>query len=101
MLACTLPGFGPSEKSPQVYTTALWKAYVRDFVVNIAQTPVIVAGNSIGGVIPANACADHPDLFQGIVLINTAGNSDPDWDPAAPVEDKTRCLLYTSPSPRD
>lgn len=55
--ACTLPGFGPSEKSPQNYTTGLWKAYVRDFVVHVIGKPVVVAGNSIGGVVPANACA--------------------------------------------
>lgn len=65
VFACTLPGFGPSEKSPQNYTTALWKSYVRDFVVNVVRSPVFIAGNSIGGVIPANSCADHPHLFDG------------------------------------
>lgn len=60
--ACTLPGFGPSEKSPQNYTTALWKAYVRDFVVHVIGKPVVVAGNSIGGVVPANACAGKAPL---------------------------------------
>jgi pimeloyl-ACP methyl ester carboxylesterase len=79
--ACTLPGFGPSEKSPQNYTTALWKAYVRDFAVHVVGKPVVVAGNSIGGVVPANACADHPDVFRGIVLINTAGSTDTSFDP--------------------
>jgi pimeloyl-ACP methyl ester carboxylesterase len=81
IFACTLPGFGPSEKSPQVYTTALWKSYVRDFVVHVIQESTFIAGNSIGGVIPANACADHPHLFKGIILINTAGNSDREYDP--------------------
>ena len=84
VFACTLPGFGPSEKSPQLYTTAMWKAYVRDFVINVVRAPVTVAGNSIGGVIPANACADHPHLFEGIVLINTAGSTDTVYDPDAP-----------------
>lgn len=79
--ACTLPGFGPSEKSPQNYTTDLWKAYVRDFMVHIVGRPGIVAGNSIGGVIPANACADHPHIFDGIVLVNTAGSTETAWDP--------------------
>eukprot|EP00892_Ulva_mutabilis_P007297 jgi/Ulvmu1/493/UM001_0501.1 len=79
--ACTLPGFGPSEKSPQNYTTDLWKAYVRDFMVHVVRRPAIVAGNSIGGVIPANACADHPHVFRGIVLVNTAGSTESEWDP--------------------
>lgn len=79
--ACTLPGFGPSEKSPQNYTTDLWKAYVRDFMVHVVGRPGIVAGNSIGGVIPANACADHPHVFEGIVLVNTAGSTESLWDP--------------------
>lgn len=79
--ACTLPGFGPSEKSPQNYTTDLWKSYVRDFMVHVVGRPGIVAGNSIGGVIPANACADHPHCFKGIVLVNTAGSTETEYDP--------------------
>ena len=97
VFACTLPGFGPSEKSPQVYTTAFWKAYVRDFVVNVVRQPAFIAGNSIGGVIPANACADHPHLFKGIVLINTAGSSATDFDPnAPPVEAKPRGKTFVN-----
>lgn len=57
---------------------------MRDFVINVVQEPVVVAGNSIGGIIPANACADDPDLFRGLVLINTAGSADEEWDPANP-----------------
>ena len=63
---------------------------MRDFVINVVQEPVVIAGNSIGGVIPANACADHPQLFHGIVLINTAGSTDTDYDPAAPVDNRKR-----------
>jgi pimeloyl-ACP methyl ester carboxylesterase len=72
----------------QAYTTALWKSYVRDFVVHVVGEPVFIAGNSIGGVIPANSCADHPHLFKGIVLINTAGSADTDFDPDAPMPEK-------------
>lgn len=96
VFSCTLPGFGPSEKAPQVYTTAMWKAYVRDFVINVIREPVFVAGNSIGGVIPANACADHPHLFKGLVLINTAGSTDLDYDPNNPKERKAQAKLFVN-----
>lgn len=91
--ACTLPGFGPSEKHPHIYTTALWKAYVRDFAVHVVGRPVVVAGNSIGGVVPANSCADHPHVFRGIVLINTAGSVETEWDPDTVLEAKKRNKL--------
>ena len=83
MFACSLPGFGPSEKSPQLYTTELWAAFIRDFVVNVVRSPVVVAGNSIGGGIPAFAAANHSHLFTGVVLVNTAGSiDDKPWDSA-------------------
>ena len=82
MYACSLPGFGPSEKTPQLYTTAVWSAFVRDFVINVVRRPVVVAGNSIGGGIPAVAAANHAHLFEGVVLVNTAGSTDGGpWDP--------------------
>jgi pimeloyl-ACP methyl ester carboxylesterase len=74
----------------------MWKAYVRDFVVSVIKEPVVVAGNSIGGVIPANACADHPHIFKGLVLINTAGSTDIDYDPEAPRERKQQSKLFVN-----
>jgi pimeloyl-ACP methyl ester carboxylesterase len=74
----------------------MWKAYVRDFVINVIQEPVFVAGNSIGGVIPANACADHPHLFKGLALLNTAGSTDLDYDPDNPKQRKEQAKLFVN-----
>jgi pimeloyl-ACP methyl ester carboxylesterase len=85
VFACTLSSFGPSKKAPQVDTTAVWKAYVQDYAINVIQEPAVVAGNSIGGAIPANARADYPQSFKGLVLINTAGSTDLDCKPGRAV----------------
>jgi hypothetical protein len=39
-------------------------------------------------------CADHPHVFQGIVLINTAGSTEPLWDPENPPQQVERSKLF-------
>lgn len=39
-------------------------------------SPVIVAGNSIGGFISTSLAADYPQLVRGLVLLNSAGPID-------------------------
>ena len=38
--------------------------------------------------------ADHPHIFKGIVLINTAGSTDLDWDPENTPEKKQQSKLF-------
>lgn len=47
--ALTLVGFGRSEKPNITYTELTWAELVRDFIVEVVQEPVVLAGNSIGG----------------------------------------------------
>lgn len=47
--ALTLVGFGRSEKPQITYTELTWAELVRDFIVEVVQEPVVLAGNSIGG----------------------------------------------------
>jgi pimeloyl-ACP methyl ester carboxylesterase len=42
-------------------------------VVQVVGSPVVAAGNSIGGFISASLAADYPQLCSGLVLINSAG----------------------------
>ena len=69
----TLPGFGRSEKGALPYSQELWTQYLADFVTQVVATPVVVAGNSIGGFMCANLAADFPALVDGLVLLNSAG----------------------------
>lgn len=39
-------------------------------------------------------CADHPQVFTGIVLINTAGSTDLEWDPDNVPEKKEQSQLF-------
>lgn len=55
------------------YSQELWRDFLRDFVVEVAQRPVVLAGNSIGGFIGASLAADNPTLVQGEPFICTAG----------------------------
>ncbi len=63
--APTFPGYGRSEKQSLAYSQELWRDFLRDFVLEVVQRPVIVAGNSIGGFISASLAADYPSLVKG------------------------------------
>lgn len=63
--APTFPGYGRSEKQSLAYSQELWRDFLRDFVLEVVQRPVVVAGNSIGGFISASLAADYPSLVKG------------------------------------
>ena len=63
--APTFPGYGRSEKQSLAYSQELWRDFLRDFVIEVVQRPVVVAGNSIGGFISASLAADYPSLVKG------------------------------------
>ncbi|KAL0021846.1 hypothetical protein WJX77_007187 [Trebouxia sp. C0004] len=83
--APTFPGYGRSEKQSLAYSQELWRDFLRDFVLEVVQRPVVVAGNSIGGFISASLAADYPSLVKGLVLLNSAGNVNTKYTP--PTED--------------
>ena len=71
--APTIPGFGRSEKPALAYSQTLWLDFLREFVVEVVQQPVVVVGNSIGGFICASLAAKCPRIVKGEVRIT--GNS--------------------------
>ncbi|KAK9836731.1 hypothetical protein WJX74_006975 [Apatococcus lobatus] len=83
VFAPTLPGYGRSEKPALAYSQHLWSSFLREFVVEVVRRPVVVVGNSIGGYISASLAAESPNLVQGLVLMNSAGQIDPGFQPAS------------------
>lgn len=65
VFAPTFPGYGRSEKPAVSYSAELWRDFLRDFVLEVVNRPVVLAGNSIGGYIGASLAADYPDLVAG------------------------------------
>lgn len=70
---CALSRYGRAEKPAAQYGQDLWRDFVADFIVEVVQRPVIIAGNSIGGFIVSSVAADFPYLVKGLVLVNSAG----------------------------
>lgn len=81
VFAPTFPGYGRSEKQSLAYSQELWRDFLRDFVLEVVQRPVVVAGNSIGGFISASLAADYPTLVKGLVLLNSAGVVNTNYTP--------------------
>lgn len=96
--APTFPGYGRSEKPAVSYSAELWRDFLRDFVLEVVGRPVVVTGNSIGGYIGAALAADYPTLCAGLVLLNTAGQVTPGWQPAD--DGKAPKATVKSPPPR-
>ena len=81
VFAPTFPGYGRSEKMSMQYGQDLWRDFLADFISDIVERPVVIAGNSIGGYISASVAADFPHLIKGLVLLNSAGQINEDFEP--------------------
>ena len=67
------PGFDQSDCSQAlVYSFDLWGQQVSDFCNAIVQGPVLLVGNSIGGVVALRAAQLLEDRCKGVVLIDCA-----------------------------
>lgn len=73
VFALDLLGFGASEKPPIAYSMDVWLELLRDFWQAHIQQPMVVIGNSIGGLLALMTLAEHPDITRGGVLLNPAG----------------------------
>jgi pimeloyl-ACP methyl ester carboxylesterase len=71
--AIDLLGFGGSDKAPLNYTIDLWTQQIRDFWQEKISQPMVVIGNSIGGLLGLSVMAEYPEIVSGGVLINCAG----------------------------
>ena len=76
VFAPDLLGFGRSAKPRDVaYNVEVWTAQITDFIRSVIQRPVLLVGNSLGGLIAAHIADRHPALVSKLVLIASAGAS--------------------------
>jgi pimeloyl-ACP methyl ester carboxylesterase len=72
VLALDLPGFGKSEPGGR-RTSVHENVKVLDrFLRDIAGTPAVLVGNSMGGMISILQAAENPDTVNGLVLLDAA-----------------------------
>ena len=72
VLAPDLPGFGdtpPAGRSTTVQANAAW---VGRFVEEVAGSPAILVGNSMGGLIATLAAIGRPEDVAGLILVDPA-----------------------------
>lgn len=71
--AIDLLGFGRSAKPDLVYSSQLWRDQLRDFIAEVIGSPVVLAGNSLGGYVSLCVGAQCRESAVGIILLNSAG----------------------------
>ncbi|MFP4297987.1 MAG: alpha/beta fold hydrolase [Spirulinaceae cyanobacterium] len=71
--AIDLLGFGRSAKPAIAYGGNLWRDQLHDFITEVIQRPVILAGNSLGGYSSLCVAAQCPEAAAGLILLNSAG----------------------------
>jgi pimeloyl-ACP methyl ester carboxylesterase len=72
VLALDLPGFGRSEPGSRRATVRANVAVLRRFLAEVAGTPVVLVGNSMGGMISILTAAAAPQAVSGLVLLDPA-----------------------------
>lgn len=72
VLAVDLPGFGRTPPAGRLPTIAANTAFLRRFVAQVCGAPVLLVGNSMGGMIGLHVAAEHPDAVTGLVLLDPA-----------------------------
>ena len=72
VLAPDLPGFGHSPSAGRQASIAANVRLVEDLIRNVAGTPALLMGNSMGGLISLGVAAGRSDLLSGLVLVDPA-----------------------------
>jgi pimeloyl-ACP methyl ester carboxylesterase len=72
VLAIDLPGFGRSEPGDRRTTVHDNVAVLDRFLAEVAGTPVVLVGNSMGGMISLLESAAAPEKVRGLVLLDAA-----------------------------
>lgn len=72
VIAIDLAGFGRSPGSPRPVTLAANQLLLHRFLVQVAGTPSILIGHSMGGTIAAMLSAQHPATTAGLIFIDPA-----------------------------
>lgn len=72
VLAIDLAGFGRTQGNGRSVTVAGNQALLHRFLLQVAGTPAILVGHSMGGTIAALQASRNPETTAGLVLINPA-----------------------------
>ncbi len=72
--AIDLLGFGRSAKPNLEYSGNLWREQLHDFITEVIGSPVVLAGNSLGGYVSLCVAAGYPKAVKGLILLNSAGS---------------------------
>ena len=93
--AVDLPGFGRSPPAGRAPTLQGFVALIAALVRQHIREPVVLVGNSMGGLLSLLTAAQHPDLVRGVVLVNPAL---PSYD-SAPIDPVVRTVfaIYAIP----
>lgn len=75
-VALDIPGFGLSDKPEMDYTIGKFVEVVADFIRATKMQGTSIVGHSLGGYIAAQLAAEHADLVDRLVLIDTSGMLD-------------------------
>jgi pimeloyl-ACP methyl ester carboxylesterase len=70
--AIDLPGFGRSEPGGRSASVPANVAVLQRFLADIVGEPVVLVGNSMGGMISVLAAGERPDAVTGLVLLDPA-----------------------------
>src|SRR5262245_19073563 len=71
VLALDLPGFGRTERNGRRSRVSDQRATVSGFVAEVARSPVVLVGNSMGGGISMFEAALEPESVEALVLSNS------------------------------
>ncbi len=69
VIAPNLPGMGGDDAALRSVTLDGWAAFAAEHCRNAAQTPVILAGHSRGGIVVSQAAEVAPDAIDALVYI--------------------------------
>ena len=70
--AIDLPGFGRSEPSGRKTSVQANVAVLQRFLADVVGEPVVLVGNSMGGMISLFTAGERPDAVTGLVLLDPA-----------------------------
>ena len=71
--ALELPGFGFSDRSDRVYSPALYRQAILDFLTVVVGEPADLVALSLGSEFAAAAALEAPELVHSLVLISPSG----------------------------
>ncbi|KAL3140722.1 hypothetical protein ABBQ32_005278 [Trebouxia sp. C0010 RCD-2024] len=64
------PETEPPEDARLCFSIETWTHQLTDFVEQVIQQPVYLAGNSLGGLLSAHLAATQPNLCRGVIFLN-------------------------------